>query len=146
MPRGYVLDNTYDAKRAIFRRIYSNEIKNLSGIIKDISYYNTSAYALIIGKLNDGIYDNLDAPLYQKTVFGTKGTVAVGENKSSNAQDFMSPKELRMNAIAVRRVVRAISKQKHNMSLNEIMEACYNIGCQVANEFCTLTEDRKSVV
>ncbi|MBO7528164.1 MAG: hypothetical protein J6T74_09815 [Clostridia bacterium] len=144
MPRGYVLDSTYDAKRAIFRKIYSNEIKNFSGIIKDFSYYNTGAYALIIGKLNDGIYDNLDKDLYQKTVFGINGTKTVGENKSSNSQDFMSPKELRMNAIAVRRVVRAISKQKHNMTLTNIMDASYNIGCQVAYEFSMLSDENES--
>ena len=143
MPRGYVLDSAYDAKRAIFRKIYSNEIKNFSGIIKDFSYYNTGAYALIIGKLNDGIYDNLDGPLYNKTVFGANGTQKVGANASSIAQDFMSPKELRMNAIAVRRVVRAISKQKHNMTLNNLMDISYNIGCQVAYEFSLLSDENE---
>ena len=133
MPRGYVLDNTYDAKRAIFRKLYSQEIKRLSGIIRKLDFYERDAYALIIGKINKGIYDNLSEDLYNKTYFGTKENIYIG--KSKYAQDFMSPLELRMNTIAVKRIANILERSGNNTSLNYIMDMCYEIGSDIAYEF-----------
>ena len=129
MPRGYVLDQYYDALRAVFRRIYSQQIKMLSGTIKEMGYYSNDAYGIVIGSLNDGIYDNL-GELFGKTVYGGHHELI---GKSSYGQDFMSPLELRMNAIAVRRAQKELESCDY-ISLNAIKDICYSAGSSVANE------------
>ena len=129
MPKGYVLDQYYDVMRAVFRKMYSQQIKLLSGTIKEMGYYSNDAYGIIIGSINDGLYNNL-GDLFSKSVYG-RYNEQIG--KSSYGQDFMSPLELRMNAIAVRRAQKEIEASDY-ISLNAIKDICYSAASSVANE------------
>lgn len=137
MPKGYVLDKYYDALRVVCRKMYSQQIKLLGGSIKNLGFYNYDTYGLIIGKLNDGIYDNL-GELFKKSVYGGRSNF-VGTNKSSLGQDFMSPLELRLNAIAVKRAREEIEYMSgRGCTLNNVMDACYSTGRSVASEIAYL--------
>ena len=53
MPRGYELDKYYDAMRAVNRKIFSTQIKILSGILDKIGYRHADSYKLIISSINN---------------------------------------------------------------------------------------------
>ena len=121
MPRGYELDKYYDSLRAVNRTIFSKQIRILSGTLDKIGFRSADTYKLIISSLNKGIYDNL-GDLYERTHFGNNPANYIGLNKSSYDQDFMSPMELRMCAMAVRRAQKRIEKLKGSYSLKNIQD------------------------
>lgn len=135
MPKGYELDNFYDAERAMCRKLYSEQVKRLSGIINGFQFRDSRAYALILDKINKGIYDNIGG-LFSQTFFGSNQTL-IGANKSARAQDFMSPMELRINAIAVKRAADEL-ESRYSLSLEYAMDLCYRAGKSVAIEAGTL--------
>lgn len=136
MPRGYELDSTYDALRAITRKMYSTQIKIFSSVIEKMGFYEADAHRLIIASLNDGIYQNLGG-LYSQTYHAISNHNPIP--KSARAQDYMSPMELRLNAIAVRRATRAIKKLLgRRFSLRDVQDICYSEAHSVANDFLML--------
>lgn len=139
MPRGYELNSYYDTMRAINRKLYSSQIKKLSGLIDKLGLRNSDAYRLIIASINDGVYQNLN-DLYNRTYFGSAYRPDIP--KSAYAQDYMSPMELRLNAIAVRRSAKAIEKLSGSrFSLKDVQDICYAEARGVAEEFNLLKQD-----
>lgn len=135
MPRGYELTSYYDALRATHRKMYSREIKKLSGLIKDFGYLNDNLYGLVISSLNNGLEDNLgELTRYMHHV----SKADIGVNQKSRLQDFMSPLELRINSIAARRAVEAISKLGPRASVESMKRVCYEAGQSVGLEFQVL--------
>lgn len=132
MPRGYELTSYYDAQRAMQRKIYSREIKKLSGAIKDFGYLNNNLYGLVISSLNNGIEDNLGEFTYDMHHISSTD---IGVNQSSRLQDFMSPLELRLNSMAVRRALASITKLGSRATVQQMQDACYRAGQSVALEF-----------
>lgn len=145
MPRGYELNSYYDSMRAVQRRIYSAQIKKLSSTIEKLSLGHSDAYRLIISSLNNGIYESLSPEIYQKTHFGNNSENYIGNNKSSYEQDFMSPMELRLNAIAVYRAQKQIENliKYRGTSLKDIQDICYTTGAEVASEFGYLLDGKE---
>ncbi|MBE7075045.1 MAG: hypothetical protein E7376_03615 [Clostridiales bacterium] len=139
MPRGYTLTSYYDAARAMHRKIYSREIKRLSSVIKTYDYLNHNLYGLIISSINNGIEDNL-GELSSKLHHVSRADIGV--NKSSLLQDFMSPLELRLNAIAIRSAYIEISRIKNNCRLSDIQDICYRAGQNAALNFRTLKQGK----
>ncbi len=138
MPRGYELNSYYDAMRAVNRKLYSSQIKKLSSLIDRLGLRNSDAYRLIIASINNGTYENLDS-LYNKTYFGSAYKPDIP--KSAHAQDYMSPMELRLNAIAVRRSAKAIEKLSGSrFSLKDVQDICYAEARGVAEEFNLLKQ------
>lgn len=138
MARGYQLETYYDSLRAINRMIYSNQIKTFSSLISKLGLREADAYRLIIAAINDGVYQNLDR-LYNKTYHASYEKPGV--TKSSQAQDYMSPMELRLNAIAVRRATIAIDKLNgKRFSLRDVQDICYAEARSVAREFYYLKQ------
>lgn len=135
MPRGYELTSYYDSMRAMHRKIYSKEIKRLSGAIKDFGYLNNNLYGLVISSLNNGIDDNLGEFTYDMHHISTTD---IGVNQSSRLQDFMSPLELRLNSLAVRRAYANITKLGARATVSQMQDACYRAGQSVALEFQNL--------
>ena len=135
MPRGYELTSYYDAQRAMQRKIYSKEIKKLSGAIKEFGYLNNNLYGLVISSLNNGIDDNLGEFTYDMHHISSTD---IGVNQSSRLQDFMSPLELRLNSMAVRRAFANISKLGSRATVQQMQDACYRAGQSVALEFQNL--------
>ena len=135
MPRGYELTSYYDAQRAMQRKIYSKEIKRLSGAIKDFGYLNNNLYGLVISSLNNGIDDNLGEFTYDMHHISNSD---IGVNQSSRLQDFMSPLELRLNSMAVRRAYASIIKLGSRATVAQMQDACYRAGQNVALEFQNL--------
>lgn len=142
MPRGYELNSYYDALRAVNRTIFSREIRILSGVLDKIGFRYADTYKLIISSINKGVYDNLGA-LVGKTHFGNNPQNLIGKNKSSYDQDFMSPMELRMCAVAVRRASKQIQSLKGGFTLRNIQDICYSAGEEVASEFVYLTQGKQ---
>ena len=138
MARGYKLESQYDALRAINRKMYSRQIKNFSGLIQGIGFNTNDAYRLIIASLKDGIYQNLGSR-YSKTYYGKSQSMNLP--KSAKAQDYMSPMELRLNSIAVRRAeaeIRALFGKK--FTLKNVQDICYAVGSEVASTFAYLKD------
>ncbi|MBE7082827.1 MAG: hypothetical protein E7378_04070 [Clostridiales bacterium] len=135
MPRGYELSSYYDAQRAMQRKIYSSEIREISSQIAQFKYMNDGLYSLVIAYISRGLYDNMGS-LYSKTHLANKTKEYIGNNKSSRSYDFMSPLELRLNSIAVRRAIQNIKKLKPHMAgVKDMQTACYLAGQSVALEF-----------
>ncbi len=145
MPRGYVLNSYFDSMRAVQRRIYSSQIKKLSSTIEKLGLGHSDAYRLIISSLNSGIYESLSPALYQKTHYGNNPDNLIGKNKSSYEQDFMSPMELRLNAVSVYRAQKQIENlvKLRGVSLKDIQDICYTTGADVASEFGCLLEGKE---
>ena len=141
MPRGYELNKYYDALRAVNRKIFSREIRILSGVLDRIGFRSADSYSLIISSLNKGLYENLGS-LYQNTHFGNNSQNYVGLNKSSYEQDFMSPMELRMCAISARRAAKLIASLKAPFYLRDIQNLCYSAGEETASEFIFLKQGK----
>lgn len=135
MPRGYELTSYYDAQRAMQRKIYSKEIKRLSGAIKDFGYLNNNLYGLVISSMNNGIEDNLGEFTYDMHHISNSD---IGVNQSSRLQDFMSPLELRLNSMAVRRAYTSITRLGSRATVEQMQNACYRAGQSVALEFQNL--------
>ena len=132
MPRGYELTSYYDALRAMQRKIYSKEIKKLSGAIKDYGYLNNNLYGLIISSVNNGLEDNLgELTQYMHHI----SRADIGVNQSSRLQDFMSPLELRANSMAIRKAIVAISRLGTNATVNDMQRVCYEAGQSVGLDF-----------
>lgn len=142
MPRGYELDKYYDAIRAVNRKIFSTQIKILSGILDKIGYRHADSYKLIISSINNGLYDNL-GDLYQRTHFGNNANNFIGLNKSSSEQDFMSPMELRMCAMAVRRACKQLESLRGRFDLKNVQDICYSAGSEVASEIGYLSQGKE---
>lgn len=141
MPMGYELDKYYDSLRAVSRIMYSKQIKIFSGMLDKIGFRHADSYRLIISSINKGLYDNL-GELYARTHYGNNSNNYIGHNKSSNEQDFMSPMELRMCAMAVRRASVQIDKLKGAYSLKNIQDICYSAGEEVASEFLYINQGK----
>lgn len=135
MPRGYELTDFYDVQRAVQRKIYSREIKKLSGIIKDFGYLNNNLYGLIISSVNNGLEDNMGRFAQDMHHMSKQD---IGVNLSSRLQDFMSPLELRANSMAVRKARINISKLGRNVSVSQIQQVAYDAGQSVGLEVQTL--------
>lgn len=142
MPRGYELNKYYDSLRAVNRKIYSTQIKILSGILDKLGYRHGDSYRLIISSINKGLYDNI-GDLYQRTHYGINPKNYIGLNKSSYEQDFMSPMELRMNAMAVRRASKILQNISGRFDLKNIQDICYSAGEDVANEMIYVTQGKE---
>ncbi|MDY2695717.1 MAG: hypothetical protein SOV27_00965 [Eubacteriales bacterium] len=132
MPKGYELTSFYDAQRAVQRKVYSREIKQLSGLIKDYGYLNNNLYGLIISAVNNGLEDNLG---YLTQYMHGISKSDIGVNQSSRLQDFMSPLELRANAMAIRRAALNISRLGSRATINQIQQIAYDAGQSVGLEF-----------
>lgn len=133
MARGYQLDTYYDSLRAVNRMIYSGQIKTFSSVISKLGLKEADAYRLIISAINDGVYQNLGS-LYNRTYHASYEKSGVA--KSAQAQDYMSPMELRLNAIAVRRATMAIERLNgKRFSLRDVQDICYAEARSVAKEF-----------
>lgn len=140
MPRGYVLDNLDDAKRAMFRKIYTEQIKQLSGAIKKMGFYNSDVYGIVIDSVKAGIYENL-GDLFHESVHTGRNRF-LGTNKSSIPQDFMSPLELRLNSVAIKRALEGLDKfEKSRFSLQDVRTIGYEAGTEIASEFRCLKTD-----
>lgn len=140
MPKGYEL-NYYDTYRAIQRKIYSTEIKRFSSILKKCKFNDPDVYAFIISNINKGLYENL-SDIYYSTQKVDHPRDYIGFNKSSFDQDFMSPMELRMNSIAVRKAINNLLRSKNldRLSMSEIEDICYMSGQSVAHEFRSIIQ------
>lgn len=140
MPKGYEL-NYYDTYRAIQRKIYSAEIKRFSSILKKCKFRNPDVYAFIISNINKGVYENLDT-IYYRTQKTDNVKDYIGFNKSSYDQDFMSPMELRMNSIAVRKAINNLLKAGNleRLDMSEIEDICYMAGQSVAHDFRSIIQ------
>lgn len=140
MPRGYELTSYYDALRAMHRKIYSKEVKKLSGVINNFGYLNHNLYGLVISSVNNGLEDNL-GELSQYMHHISKADIGV--NQSSRLQDFMSPLELRANAMAIRKAVIAISRLSNKATVNDMQRICYEAGQSVGLAFQDLKVCKK---
>lgn len=135
MPRGYQLTSYYDAQRAMHRRLYSEEFKKLSSQIKKFGFYNYNVYSLLIDSLNNGIYDTLaKTELLDKCHHYSSSDVG----QSHLMQDFMSPLELRLNSLAVRKARNALEKATNYNTIDDLRTLCYRMGAQTAKEFLRL--------
>lgn len=135
MPKGYELTSFYDTQRAVQRKVYSREIKQLSGVIKEYGYLNNNLYGLIISAVNNGLEDNLG---YLTQYMHGISKSDIGVNQSSRLQDFMSPLELRANAMAIRKACLKISKLGAYATVNQIRQIAYDAGQSVGLEFQSL--------
>lgn len=127
MPRGYEL-NYFDSLRAMQRKIYSEEIKRFSSKLKQLGYYNQSIYEIVIKRINQGVYDNLEA-LFAQSHYKNKPSLMQGLNKSSREQDFMSPMELRLNSLAVKKATESLNVDlRKNLSVQDLCDLAYDAG------------------
>lgn len=135
MPRGYQLTSYYDAQRAMQRKIYSEEFKKLSSQIKRFGYYTNNLYSLLIDSLNNGIYDTLaKTELLEKCHHYSSSDIG----QSHLMQDFMSPLELRLNSLAVKRARLALENATNYTTVADLQRTCYKMGAYTANEFLRL--------
>lgn len=126
----------YDALRAMHRKLYTQEVKLFFREVNGLRL-KKEFYAYLIEQVKKGVYENLPDDFYNKSSMVLDKDNLKGFNKSSIAQDYMSPLELRINTLALRRAMRFIKTTKTNDP--EIIEQlCYNAGMNSALELVKL--------
>lgn len=143
MAKRYKLNTYYDSMRALQRKMFTREFKKLSGYLKKFECVGPEDYRLIIAEINKGIYENMDKNIFDKSYNAVQTSETTGLTSNSNAYDFMSPIELRVNSIAIRLVINRIaSLNKQLTDIPTLQEISYFAGQDASRELHKLTFEK----